>query len=429
MSLLHLPSLVIQAVLSFLPPDASCRARIEVLCLCRACSRWKLQCEAVQRPRLGVPLDLLGRVALIDLDDSIPEDLGGMRPYCLSADIDGWRRMRKFPLVLNGLTHLQFEDEADQALFQEVFRLCPRLKALYYDGGEWPTTLPESVTSLVAGSLGSFDLSSTHLKKLWIDSDFNSPIRAGSLPESLRSLRFSQEFNSDIQRLPPITHLKFGFEHDRPLSGYLPPTLTYLRLGTHFNQVIRRGDLPQSLETLHLGGSSNQPLGSWVPRGLRRLSLSYDFTQDIRAGDLPPNLLELYFGWTFNRPLEEGVLPKSLKVLHLSDEFNQCLGALPPRLVSLGLGGAFSRELPTLPTTLKELVLGAAYVLPVPPVPSDCQVRLSREYPLPHPSRRSSSSSTTSVHNSLQCYCDCGYSDTEDDSDSSCPFHPRTVFW
>ncbi|KAH0481764.1 MAG: hypothetical protein KVP17_000169 [Porospora cf. gigantea B] len=429
MSLLRLPSHVIQAVLSFLPPGASCHTRVEVLCLCRDCSRWKLQCQAAQRPRVGVPLDLLAHVSLIDPDDSIPEDLGVMRPHCLCADVDGWRLLRRFPLVLDGLTHLQFEDDADQTLFQDVFRSCPRLKALYYDGGEWPSTLPESVTSLVAGSLGTFDLSSTRLKKLWIDSDFNSPIRAGSLPESLRSLRLSQEFNSDIQRLPPITHLKFGFEHNRPLSGYLPPTLIYLRLGTHFNQVIRPGDLPESIETLHLGGSSNQALGSWLPRGLRRLSLSYDFTQDIRAGDLPPYLLELYFGWTFDKPLEEGVLPTSLKVLHLSDEFDQCLPALPPRLVCLRLGSSFSRELPALPMTLEELVLGSGFVMPVPPVPSNCEVRLSREYPLTHPSRRSSTSSTTSVHNSLQCYCDYGYSETDDDSDSSCPYHPRTVFW
>ncbi|EFA80619.1 hypothetical protein PPL_06558 [Heterostelium album PN500] len=114
-----------------------------------------------------------------------------------------------------------------------------------------------------------------------------------------------------------LTSITFGAEFDDALlAGYLPPNLKKLKFSWDciFNQPIRSGVLPNTLEKLSFSEYFNQALEPNVlPSSLTYLELGYDYSHTLQVGSLPPNLRVLiHHGFS---EISNGVLPKSLCTL------------------------------------------------------------------------------------------------------------------
>ncbi|KAG5187424.1 hypothetical protein JKP88DRAFT_161866 [Tribonema minus] len=211
--------------------------------------------------------------------------------------------------------------------------------------------------------------------------------------------------------LPPLPHtlreLDMSGTFMEPPPGPLPPHLTSLSMSNGSDLAL--GELPFTLEKLHMSAAYNEPLGPLpaslveittsdrsedgaefdqsfgeLPRGLQVLDLLefHAFNHDL--GALPAHLVMLTLGCQFNQHLGVlpdtlevlvfydgdddsifdqplGPLPQSLRKLHLSSAFNQALGLLPPRLEYLECV-EYNHSLAPLPLTLQHLLIwNAAY--------------------------------------------------------------------
>ncbi|EGG19623.1 hypothetical protein DFA_00201 [Cavenderia fasciculata] len=91
------------------------------------------------------------------------------------------------------------------------------------------------------------------------------------------------------------------------LSTTLSRSLTWLHLGSEFNERIAKGSLPHTLTQLSFGKWFNQPLNGVLPTQLLTLHLGSDFNQPFTAGSLPDSIKELKFGYSFNQPLYQAI--------------------------------------------------------------------------------------------------------------------------
>ena len=142
-----------------------------------------------------------------------------------------------------------------------------------------------------------------------------------------------------LQNLMPFQNLQeiiFTDTFDEEIKDpNYPPVVKKMTFGSYFNQPLKIGDLPNSLETLFFKS---------------RYYMEYfsNFNQRIEANVLPPNLKVLILGNNFNNgghPLEEKVLPNSLVNLTFGSNFKNGgslleASVLPPSLTLL----SFIRE-------------------------------------------------------------------------------------
>jgi len=91
---------------------------------------------------------------------------------------------------------------------------------------------------------------------------------------------------------PPLTHLKLGDHFDHPVDN-LPLSITHLTFGERspFNHPIN--NLPQTLTHLHFGMRFNQSI-THLPHSLVSLRLGCGFNQPIDFPTLPPSLAHLF---------------------------------------------------------------------------------------------------------------------------------------
>ena len=212
-----------------------------------------------------------------------------------------------------------------------------------------------------------------HVTELSVMYSKDYPVKKYPLPRSLRALRL---YDSPELDLEPDT---------------LPPSLTWLSLGTIKTAPLPVGVLPQSLTSLQLTcGFDVEPMtaeDTW-PSSLQRLLINV-WMLPVTQLALPPSLIELDIRWlsdhplsvlpaqlqvlciggTYNQPLT-GVLPASLRVLRLVGEFNQPLTAdvlaSIPQLEELHLSDYPTfRQLPisVLPRSMRVLRVGERYTL------------------------------------------------------------------
>lgn len=132
------------------------------------------------------------------------------------------------------------------------------------------------------------------------------------------------------------------------IEEYVPPAaecpnLLCLYADASFTGPLTSTTFSNSLRSIVFGVGFDQPLASWwLPPGLRSLDLSWCET------------------WSF--PIEAGVLPPSLQILKLSDNYHHIIepDCLPTSLLHFSVGeGAFDvLRVGTLPPGLQVLSLG-----------------------------------------------------------------------
>ncbi|GAM25070.1 hypothetical protein SAMD00019534_082450, partial [Acytostelium subglobosum LB1] len=144
-----------------------------------------------------------------------------------------------------------------------------------------------------------------------------------------------------------ITRLKFGDLFSQMIEvGSLPPSITSLTFGITFNGVIMPGSLPETLKELHMGQHFNNRIKPGMfPSSVTSLTFGGMFNNAIEPGALPVSLSTLTFGYQFNQPITPGnILPDNLKKLELGSHFNQPITPLPSSLVELTLGQNFAQS-------------------------------------------------------------------------------------
>lgn len=215
---------------------------------------------------------------------------------------------------------------------------------------DWPQ-LPLGLELLDVGprfnqSLASFTFppSLTHLE---LGSVFHQPLNDCRLPNGLKHLTLSYNWNLSIDQLPT-----------------LPESLETLTFGSMFNQPVDRLTLPSSLSSLQFGRCFNQPVdGLVLPKSLLSLKLSTEFDHSIVALNLPSTLTQLKFGFEYRQSLRDWTPPASLKHLILPGQFDLSrsgLSRLPDSLESLQFGLMSDQPLNDFifPSSLRKLQLG-----------------------------------------------------------------------
>jgi len=159
------------------------------------------------------------------------------------------------------------------------------------------------------------------ITKIHFYDTFNETIDENDLPPNLTHLTFGYHFNQsiDLSKLVLLTHLSFDNFFNQPIDD-LPRSLTHLKLGWRFNQSL--DNLPESLTHLVYPSDSNLPF------------------------NMPSSLTHLEFGFYFNQPLNN--LPKSLTHLKLGSDFSHPFDNLPKSLIHLNLGYDFNKPIDDL---------------------------------------------------------------------------------
>lgn len=183
---------------------------------------------------------------------------------------------------------------------------------------------------------------------------------------------------SDVPRLPcplQITHLSFSekFNENFYSPNQLPPSLTHVRFGAHFNSNIANNVLPEKLASLGFGDKFNHQLPNELPAGLKHLWFGTDFNMPITS--LPQGLTHLSFGlqphiflWEWNDKSIVDLVTSTFFAVQREDKFNQSLtGVLPPSLSHLSLSTCFAHPLiPPNPNNIAFLRVGEYFEHPIP---------------------------------------------------------------
>ena len=81
------------------------------------------------------------------------------------------------------------------------------------------------------------------------------------------------------------------------------------------------------------------------------------FNQPLKEGDIPNSVQTLTFGYDFNQPLKEGDIPNSVQTLTFGYRFNQPLNNLPISVKNITFIGISDSSLDSLPNTIINITL------------------------------------------------------------------------
>jgi FNIP Repeat len=208
------------------------------------------------------------------------------------------------------------------------------------------------------------------------------------LPPSLTHISFGIHFNQSIDNLPTsllsLEFLLVGI-FNQPVD-HLPNSLTELSFNKSFNQPVDH--LPSSLRKITFGRQFDQPI-DYFPQSLTHLNFDHGgFDREVDY--LPSSLTYLSVGYSFNQPVD--YLPPSITHLHLGVRFNQHVHNLPPKLIELKVYGKFAHEvLQFLPPTVSCLFLTQPDLRqPLEPLPPSvthfvlaCHIARDRQFHIP----------------------------------------------
>ncbi|KYR02030.1 hypothetical protein DLAC_00826 [Tieghemostelium lacteum] len=251
--------------------------------------------------------------------------------------------------------------------------------------------LSDSVNPIISGNLSLVP----SLKKLCCNGKILDLLTVGSIPSTVEYLVFygdrkTKGKNPIAANVIPegvmYLHLPKGNVNLQP--GSIPSTVRFLKFNS-FNRSLLSSDgvslLPRDLEILKMGSKYDTPLVKGVfspctnlhtlklycynqllqpgvlPESLKVLYLGENFERELQPGSLPQGLEKLVFSDCWNFPISPGTLPVELRELYFGENFNQelSIGVLPQNLEILELGGQFNHPLVQgcLPESLRQLDL------------------------------------------------------------------------
>ncbi|EGC36402.1 hypothetical protein DICPUDRAFT_19018, partial [Dictyostelium purpureum] len=169
----------------------------------------------------------------------------------------------------------------------------------------------------------------------------NEDLSNGFIPDSVRSLCFTTEFNQEIQ------------------SGDIPINVTLVSIETlNYTKQIKPGVLPMSVVSLSFG--SNTFTNSIMEEQEEKSSDNKeDCSQVLVKGSIPDSVVYLNMG-NFDQPLTENLIPDSVEELEFYS-FNSEIKSLPSSIKRLVFNRGFNQDLSILPPTIEHLDLGSDF--------------------------------------------------------------------
>ncbi|EGC34774.1 hypothetical protein DICPUDRAFT_34444 [Dictyostelium purpureum] len=220
------------------------------------------------------------------------------------------------------LTHIRVEsDENDGSFDYAKFKFPISTKKLIlgrnFNNEILPGQLPSGIEKLIIGTRYCYNFSK------------------GVLPNTLKTIkiyRWNQEIN-EFTFPVGIRKIKIEYDFDNGGNeikhGVLPNTLVLIKLGEFFNQTLKFGQLPLSIESLNFGkhfDNGGKPLENGaIPINCKKLVFGQKFNngkKPLKKNDLPIGLTSLIFGDLFNQKLSKDSLPPTLKFIKFGHSFN-----------------------------------------------------------------------------------------------------------
>jgi hypothetical protein len=188
------------------------------------------------------------------------------------------------------------------------------------------------------------------LTHLTFGSHFNQPI--DHLPPSLIHLTLDFQFNQNVNNLPPaLTHLKFSLAFRKEIAAY-PSSLQVLELG-HW-QDFNFNFFPDSIHTLQFQ-SLEEPIYHF-PASLTSLTFLAKFPANFFPTTLiPPKLTHYHGDIGYFNTLPPSLTHLSLHVREYDREQLERISTLPSLLELELTGENFYGPLPSLPPSLSKL--------------------------------------------------------------------------
>ncbi|EGC39309.1 hypothetical protein DICPUDRAFT_147963 [Dictyostelium purpureum] len=199
------------------------------------------------------------------------------------------------------------------------------------------------------------------------------------LPYGLRALSLLGRFNQALEELPTkLQYLELGYSFSNSINHLLPnlKNLKTLILGKSYKQIIKKGDLvdsiqvlsiccsfeegslPKSLRVLEID-SNGFSVASLLPDSIKCLIFKNDVNEKFNNKDLPESIE--YLGFYGRKDFSEGFsfIPRSCKELVFGDSFNTDFRDMDhynlPKLTHIIFGKNFNQDIPIfiLPPTIK----------------------------------------------------------------------------
>jgi hypothetical protein len=248
--------------------------------------------------------------------------------------------------IPNGVTHLSLICKYNYPLNKNCIpKSIQRLVLCDYDFS-LNDCLPYGITHLVFVKSFNHSLRSQlpkSLISLSLSDNYNTPLIAGDLPESLKYLTLGKNFDQIDSVLPDgLTHLIFGTCYNKSIHQY-PRALKELTFGHEYNKPLNA--LPASLICIKFGDNFNQPVDVLKNTNVRHVEFGNDFCQDITC--LPLSCKLLHLGWEFNEEIDLSAY-NNLKAISFGGKFNKPIDKLPPNLFRVEFSYEFDQPIHTM---------------------------------------------------------------------------------
>jgi len=247
----------------------------------------------------------------------------------------------KITILPETIVRLHIDGTNDRLDHIIIPRHIIRLHMNVFGNGSYTITEPSAMKYLKLGSVRrsssrqymNIPRSVTHVILRWYaHMDWNL------LPTTVTHLELPVHYNQPTRIHTGMKYIIFGSDFNTPLKPKtFPNTITYIKFGANFNRPIDPGILPESLTHIIFGDK---------------------FDKEITAFSTLPNLVHVEFGCMFDKSIRD--LPSSVRYLKLGDGFTKAL-QLPPDLTTLILGKCFKKDIRNLPQKLQYIQLPEDY--------------------------------------------------------------------
>lgn len=231
---------------------------------------------------------------------------------------------------------IKYNEKITHVMFNDNFN--KKIGCIGCNYNDCPKNLPSSITHIIFND--KFNENVDYLPQNILEIKFGELFTQSIdyLPDHVKIITFGNKFNKYIDYLPnTITHIYFGNDYNHDLRR-LPMELEYIKFGKSFNK--QMFNISESLKTIVFGDNFNQKIDRYWWKDISRtthITFGIAFNQNI--DDLPNSITHIIFPFNeckFNKDIIN--IPKSLKYLHLANNFNSFILAKLSTLEYLRIG-------------------------------------------------------------------------------------------
>ncbi|KAF2077767.1 hypothetical protein CYY_000954, partial [Polysphondylium violaceum] len=161
-----------------------------------------------------------------------------------------------------------------------------------------------------------------------------------NLPSTIKKIKIPKNCFQNVKKIPSFLSTRLDGNYQvYEKNATIGKKTSHLIINGPL--VIKKGLIPDNVNTIIFGHSFNQPIPH-LPSSITEIKFGYHFNQDLSTISFPPNLKYLSFGDSFDKPLDS--LPAGLKFLQfqvLNPHSAQSLASIPDSVDHLSIKHAF----------------------------------------------------------------------------------------